>query len=153
MIAKREIWIKIFWVLYDTQTHWVGVTQVAFARYSYNLSCVSCLHLGKYAQVEETIIDCVCFNWVVKLSWAKKPDGNIVKKIVMDDVHFWPSVVYSVKTTKGPRFYRCMDRVLNRETSEKVDSQLDDFKSLSTKESCLDIMLLWHHTLNDHMVY
>ncbi|XP_071726331.1 uncharacterized protein [Rutidosis leptorrhynchoides] len=31
--------------------------------------------------------------------WSKKSDGKEVKKIVMDDTYFWPSVVYSIKTT------------------------------------------------------
>lgn len=33
-------------------------------------------------------------------AWAKKSDGITIKKIVMDVVHFWASVVYSIKTTK-----------------------------------------------------
>ncbi|XP_052624969.1 uncharacterized protein LOC128132437 [Lactuca sativa] len=145
-------------------------------------------------------------------AWAKKSDGIAVKKIVMDEVYFWPSVVYSMKTTKplvhvlrlvdgekepamayiygamdeckekiaknfdgdvgsykeiwdiidekwenqmhrdlhaaayflNPRYrwspdvsrhpeikmglYRCMERLLDQETNEKVDSQLDEFK-------------------------
>ncbi|XP_052621725.1 uncharacterized protein LOC111887896 [Lactuca sativa] len=32
-------------------------------------------------------------------SWAKKPDGREIKKIIMDERNFWPSVVYSMKTT------------------------------------------------------
>ena len=30
----------------------------------------------------------------------KKEDGQAVKKIVMDEVTFWPSVVYSINTSK-----------------------------------------------------
>ncbi|XP_062103487.1 uncharacterized protein LOC133814558 [Humulus lupulus] len=33
-------------------------------------------------------------------AWAKKPEGKAVKKIIMNDNTFWPSVVYSIKTTK-----------------------------------------------------
>ncbi|CAH1445099.1 unnamed protein product [Lactuca virosa] len=33
-------------------------------------------------------------------AWAKNSDGIVFKKIVMDEVYFWPSVVYSMKTTK-----------------------------------------------------
>ncbi|XP_057789187.1 uncharacterized protein LOC131006061 [Salvia miltiorrhiza] len=33
-------------------------------------------------------------------AWAKKADGKELKKIVMNDNTFWPSVVYSIKTTK-----------------------------------------------------
>ncbi|XP_057800348.1 uncharacterized protein LOC131015888 [Salvia miltiorrhiza] len=33
-------------------------------------------------------------------AWAKKADGKEVKKVVMNDNTFWPSVVYSIKTTK-----------------------------------------------------
>ena len=33
-------------------------------------------------------------------AWAKKDDGKAVKQIVMDEHIFWPSVVYSIKTTK-----------------------------------------------------
>ncbi|KAL5555963.1 hypothetical protein UlMin_038199 [Ulmus minor] len=32
--------------------------------------------------------------------WANKSDGKEVKRIVMDDRYFWPSVVYALKTTK-----------------------------------------------------
>lgn len=31
---------------------------------------------------------------------AKKDDGKVVKKIVMDEKTFWPGVVYSIKTSK-----------------------------------------------------
>lgn len=33
-------------------------------------------------------------------AWAKKDDGKVVKKIVMDEKTFWSSVVYSIKTSK-----------------------------------------------------
>ncbi|XP_062102910.1 uncharacterized protein LOC133813893 [Humulus lupulus] len=33
-------------------------------------------------------------------AWAKKPEGKAMKKIIMNDNTFWPSVVYSIKTTK-----------------------------------------------------
>lgn len=33
-------------------------------------------------------------------NWAKKADGKEIKKIIMDERSFWPSVVYSLKTTK-----------------------------------------------------
>ncbi|KAH6837522.1 hypothetical protein C2S53_008495 [Perilla frutescens var. hirtella] len=33
-------------------------------------------------------------------AWAKKAEGKDVKKIVMNDNTLWPSVVYSIKTTK-----------------------------------------------------
>ncbi|XP_062104413.1 uncharacterized protein LOC133815612 [Humulus lupulus] len=33
-------------------------------------------------------------------AWEKKPEGKVVKKIIMNDNTFWPSVVYSMKTTK-----------------------------------------------------
>ncbi|KAK9053403.1 hypothetical protein SSX86_030037 [Deinandra increscens subsp. villosa] len=32
-------------------------------------------------------------------AWAKRADGKEVKKIIMDERNFWPSVVYCIKTT------------------------------------------------------
>ncbi|KAH6795080.1 hypothetical protein C2S52_005557 [Perilla frutescens var. hirtella] len=32
-------------------------------------------------------------------TWAKKDEGKAVKKIIMNDKAFWPSVVYSIKIT------------------------------------------------------
>ncbi|CAH1415744.1 unnamed protein product [Lactuca virosa] len=34
-----------------------------------------------------------------RCNWAKKADGKEIKKIIMDERGFWPSVVYSLKTT------------------------------------------------------
>ena len=33
-------------------------------------------------------------------AWAKRPEGKAVKAIIMDEHIFWPSVVYSIKTTR-----------------------------------------------------
>ncbi|MFS7995502.1 putative HAT dimerization domain, ribonuclease H-like superfamily [Helianthus anomalus] len=72
-------------------------------------------------------------------AWAKKRDGIEVKKIIIDEKIFWPSVVYSLKTTKplvevlrvvdGERspamafIYGAMD-----ECKEKIASNFDNKK-------------------------
>ncbi|KAJ9543747.1 hypothetical protein OSB04_023454 [Centaurea solstitialis] len=90
-------------------------------------------------------------------AWENKPEGKAIKKIVMDDRNFWPSVVYSIKTTKPlvhvlrivdgetPAMgfiYDAMD-----EAKERIAKNLDDDVS-SYKEIWDIIDAKWDHQLH-----
>ncbi|KAJ9542821.1 hypothetical protein OSB04_029327 [Centaurea solstitialis] len=90
-------------------------------------------------------------------AWENKPEGKAIKKIVMDDRNFWPSVVYSIKTTKPlvhvlrivdgetPAMgfiYGAMDEV-----KERIAKNLDDDVS-SSKEIWGIINAKWDHQLH-----
>jgi hypothetical protein len=78
-------------------------------------------------------------------NWAKKADGKEIKKIIMDERSFWPSVVYCIKTTqplvevlrlvdgeKTPAMgylYGAMDECKEK-IAENLDNKLSSYKEI-----------------------